>query len=85
MHWLPWWAYPAACCFLAGAGCGAVIFYPAGYFHRELLELGRKRARLLAWQRKYRGRGPLRRLARWLAPAGLLGDIGRLWRTGRWT
>lgn len=83
MHWLPWWAYPAACCFLAGAGCSALVFYAAGYFHRELLEWGRKRARLLAWQRRYQGRGPLRRLAR--AYRVLWADCARLASTGRWT
>lgn len=50
MHWLPWWAYPAACCALAGGACGWVL----GYAHRELVEWGRRCARLLAWRRKHR-------------------------------
>lgn len=56
MHWLlPWWTYPAAYCFLTGAACG----WPVGYVHRGLIEWGRKYGRLLAWRRRYRGRGPL--------------------------
>lgn len=79
MHWLPWWAYPAACCVLFGGGCGWLV----GYAHRELIELGRWYGRTLAWQRKYRGRGPLRRLAR--AYRVLWADCARLVSTGRWT
>lgn len=79
MHWLPWWSYPAACCFLFGWGCGWIH----GCMHHNLMEWGRKRARLLAWQRKYRGRGPLRRLAR--AYRVLWADCARLASTGRWT
>jgi membrane protein YqaA with SNARE-associated domain len=44
MHWLPWWAYPAACCVLTGGACGWVL----GYLHREFVELGRAYGRLLA-------------------------------------
>lgn len=79
MPWLPWWAYPAASCIMAGYGCGWIH----GYMHRGLVEWGRRAARLLAWQRKHRGRG-------WLGCAltayrELFADIGQLWRTGRWT
>jgi hypothetical protein len=55
MHWLPWWAYPAGCCFLVGGACG----WQLGYLHRGLVEWGRRAGRLLAWQRRYRARGPL--------------------------
>lgn len=52
MHWLPWWAYPAACCVLAGMCCGWVM----GYLHRDFIEWGRRMGRLLAWRRKHRRR-----------------------------
>jgi membrane protein YqaA with SNARE-associated domain len=51
VHWLPWWAYPAACCFLAGGTCGWFV----GYAHREFVEWGRRYGRLLAWNRAHRG------------------------------
>jgi hypothetical protein len=41
---VPWWAYPAACCVLAGMGAGWVL----GYAHRSLIELGREYGRLWA-------------------------------------
>lgn len=57
MHWLPWYAYPAACCFLAGGACGWFI----GYAHREFVEWGRRLGRLAGWWQRYRWR-PLARL-----------------------
>lgn len=79
MYWLPWWAYPAACCVITGGVCGWLL----GYAHREFIEWGRTRARLLAWRRKYRRRGLLTCVLR--AYSELFADIRRLCCTGRWT
>jgi hypothetical protein len=76
VHWLPWWAYPAGCCFLSGAGWGWLV----GYAHRDLVEWGRRAGRLLAWRRKYRARNPLTCVLR--AYSGLFTDIDHLCATG---
>jgi hypothetical protein len=77
MHWLPWWAYPAGCCFLVGGACG----WQLGYLHRGLVEWGRRAGRLLAWQRRHRGRGPLGSVLR--AYRELFADIAYLCDTGQ--
>lgn len=53
---MPWWAYPAGLCFLCGAAWGYMLGHALGYAHRDLVEWGRRYGRLLAWQRRHRGR-----------------------------
>lgn len=77
MHWLPWWAYPAACCFLAGGTCGWFV----GYAHREFVEWGRRWGRLLAWRQRHRMRNPLCLVVR--AYAELWADVVHLVATGQ--